>query len=99
MISLRQGATPAQCRQYLDLQIEVLGEDKGIDKIYLQGRYGKLIEPVSSALGNKSADVRWDDGDDGFKVIRPGIDPVAWLNEKIVGGLDDAQIIAAAENA
>jgi hypothetical protein len=98
MVSLEQGATEAQCREYLDRQIKFLGEDAGIAKIYRQGRYGRLIGPVSEVLGEKQSESRWDEMDEGFVVTRPGIDAVAWLNEKIAAGLDDEQIIEAAKN-
>ena len=99
MVSLNQGATAAQCRQYLDLQIKVMGEEAGIAKIYRQGRFGKLIAPVSSALGTKQSASRWDDNDEGFVVTRKGIDVVQWLNEKIASGMTDDQIIESAKNA
>jgi hypothetical protein len=99
MVSLNQGATAAQCRQYLDLQIKVMGEEAGIAKIYRQGRYGKLIAPVSAALGTRQSASRWDDNDEGFVVTRKGIDVVLWLNEKIASGMTDEQIIEAAKNA
>jgi hypothetical protein len=99
MVSLNQGATPAQCRQYLDLQIKVLGEEAGIAKIYRQGRYGKLVGPVSDALGTKQSQSRWDDANEGFVITRNGIDVVQWLNEKIASGMTDEQILESAKNA
>jgi hypothetical protein len=99
MVSLNQGATEAQCRQYLDLQIKVMGEDAGIAKIYRQGRYGKLIEPVSEALGTKQSQSRWDENDEGFVITRKGIDVVQWLNEKIASGMTDEQILESAKKA
>jgi len=99
MVSLNQGATAAQCRQYLDLQIEVMGEEAGIAKVYRQGRYGKLIEPVSEILGTKQSASQWDANEEGFVVTRKGIDVVQWLSRALSSGMTDDQILEAAKSA
>jgi hypothetical protein len=89
-------ATEDQARLWIQEQIRLRGEDAGIARAHREVRWQKLVHKVADALGSRASKSVWDEEDEGFRIVRKGIDVVVWLNAKIDEGLSDAEILEAA---
>jgi hypothetical protein len=89
-------ATEDQARLWIQEQIRLRGEEAGIARAHREVRWQKLVHKVADALGPVASESVWDEEDEGFRIVRKGIDVVVWLNAKIDEGLSDAEILEAA---
>ena len=64
-----------------DLHAETLGFDEAVAKLLRDSRFAELIAEVRDALGSAAALVVWNENDEGFRVVRNGVDPVVWLHQ------------------